>query len=387
MDNKNTQSASQTPLVYPEPVFGRGLVDAATFLYWETPPVLTLAPAPTIAGGGFEIEAWVHERQPDWAETFLGVNAAWGAESNGCTVMMELLEPLRRHFTSALVVCPAGPEALDRVGELIAQIGISPQEAVSFVNPYVAAGELMNHIYLDMWWELDQDSEALYRYVTEVFSDHKRFSELLTRVYLLRICHLPAGGPFNPLMLNNPSLVPFLLAVPGSDSDAEVAPGFRVGHAAWEIFRQLLRPPLEPLEPRTVELMARCLDERCDEIDALIRQCERLAEQIVLPEEPRALVELVSDFIRLHVADDVAELLQLNATAKQAYLDSLFGDRATWLAALVAAHGATGGGPAWTIGGSLGAISTLASHGYTALTDRRRRLAASDYRLIYTVSR
>jgi hypothetical protein len=44
-------------------------------------------------------------------------------------------------------------------------------------------------------------------------------------------------------------------------------------------------------------------------------------------------------------------------------------------------------GAAWTIGGSIGAIATLASHGYSTLAERRKRLSASDYRLIYSIAR
>jgi hypothetical protein len=377
------------PLVYPEPLFTPSLVDGSAFLYFEKRLTLTLAPAPVMAGGGFEIIDWVRERRPDWGLRFLALDELWGQESDGCVATFRLLEPIRDRFTAALVAVPGDPSGLERAGELIRSAGFDAEQMRMVVDPVVAAGELMNHIYLEMWLALENDNEALYDYVAELFSDHDRLESTMQRAYMLRIAHLAAGAAFDPLLLNSPRLAPFLLSLPDDTSQADVTPSapFVIGQASWEFFRQILKPYLDPLDERAVDLIAECLFDRLDEVQALKLQTERLAEHITTVDTPDQLSALVTNHIRLHVADDIAELLRLDDRAKQNFLDSLLSDRGAWVAALAAAHGATTGSAEWTMGGVIGAIAMLGSKGYASLADRRRQQVSSDYRLIYNLSR
>ena len=59
----------------------------------------------------------------------------------------------------------------------------------------MAAGELMNHLYLEMWLALDEDTESLYGYTADLFSDIERLEDTLQRAYLVRLAHLPGDGP------------------------------------------------------------------------------------------------------------------------------------------------------------------------------------------------
>jgi hypothetical protein len=318
----------------------------------------------------------------------LFLSELWGQESDGCVATLGLLEPLREAFTSTLIAVPGDLEALERASELISAAGFDRVRMRALTDPIVAAGELMNHLYLEMWLSLDEDTEALYAYTAELCSDGDRLEETLQRAYMLRIAHLPTSAPFDSLLLNNSQLAPFLLALPGADSHAIDPPSeVAITQASWELFRQLLRPYLEPLTPESVDVIAECRRDRRDEVEALKRQTKRLAEQIAMPDTPERLIEQVEEFIRLHVADDVAEVLRLNNEAKQRFLDSILSDRGTWAAAIATAHGSASGSVEWTLGGVIGAIATLGSKGYATLAERRRELAASDYRLIYNISR
>jgi hypothetical protein len=376
------------PLVYPEPLFTPTLVDGTAFLYFERKLTLTLAPAPVMAAGGFEIVEWVRERRPSWAPKFLALDELWGQESDGCVATFRLLEPIRDRFTTALVAVPGDQGALERAGELIRSAGFDAERMRAVVDPVVAAGELMNHIYLEMWLLLENDSEALYHYVGELLADDDRLESTMQQAYMLRIAHLAAGAPVDPLLLNSPRLAPFLLSLWGDASQDDVTPStsFVIGQASWEFFRQILRPYLDPLDERAVELIAECLADRFDEVQALKLQTERLAERITTADTHDQLSVLVADHIRLHVADDIADLLRLDERAKQRFLDSLLSDRGAWVAALAAAHGATMGSAEWTMGGAIGAIAMLGSKGYATIADRRRQLASSDYRLIYSLT-
>lgn len=380
--------AIDAPMVFPEPLFDPRLIDAAAFLFFDEPLLATLAPAPTLAGGGFEVHDWVLERRPPWASTFLALDELWGRESDGCVETFELLRPLRERLCVTLLAVPADNAALERAGELVAAAGFDRDAMRRLVDPRVAAGELMNHIYLEKWLELEKDASALYAYVDELMSAPERLDALLCHAYMLRIAHLPAsyGGP---ILLNRPPLAPFLLALPGADSEDDPGPNDDRLHdaAAWELFCQLLRPYLEPITSDVVDVLADCVASRQEEVVALKRQTERLAQQIEPGADPDVLAKRVKEFIRLHVADDVAELLRLNQDAKQAFIDSLLTDRGAWVAALAAGHGAMAGSVQWSLGGAIGAIATLGSKGYAGYAERRRKLAASDYRLVYTVAR
>ena len=259
-----------------------------------------MAPVPALAGGGFEMgEAWVQARRPDSGVRFLALQELWGQESDGCVATVKLLEPVRDHFQSTLIAVPGDLEALDRSAELIHAAGFSRDQMRTVVDPVVAAGELMNHLYLEMWLALDEDTEALYSYTAELFSDTERLEDTLHRAYVLRLAHLPTGS-FEPLLVNNPRLAAFLLAPPGDAQSESSEPdaAFVVGMTSWELFRQLLRPTRKPLSDETVEVLAECLDERLsDEIDALRRQTERLAEKIATPADHVKLIDEVERFI------------------------------------------------------------------------------------------
>jgi hypothetical protein len=381
-------AAPAEPLVYPDPLFAPSLIDGAAFLYFEQPLLLTLAPAPVLAGGGFEMTDWVLERRPEWGPRFLFLEELWGQESDGCVSTLELLNPLVDRFKTVLIAVPGDLPALDRAGELIETAGFDRTQMRSIIDPVAAAGELMNHLFLEMWLTLSHDTEALYAYASELFSDTDRLERTLQRAYLLRLAHFPLTAPFDPLLINNPRLGPFLLALPGGENQGtEPEAGFGAGLASWEIFRQLLRPYLEPLNAQSVGLIADCLRDREDEIAALKQQTERLGERIALPDAPEKLIDEVENFIRLHVADEIVELLRLNADAKQRFLDSLLSDRAAWAAAVATAHGAAAGSVEWTMGGAIGAIATVASKGYASFAERRRQLRRSEYRLIYMLRR
>jgi hypothetical protein len=188
-------SEQREPLVYPDPLFSPSLVDGAAFLYFQDRIILTLAPTPALAGGGFEMVDWVHDRRPAWGPRFLALNELWGLESDGCVAVMELLAPLRDHFTSALIAVPGDTEALDRAGELLSAASFDRNQMRTVADPVVAAGELMNHLYLEMWLTFEEDVEALYAYTAELLADEGQLEETLHRAYLLRLAHLPSAAP------------------------------------------------------------------------------------------------------------------------------------------------------------------------------------------------
>lgn len=391
--NERPDDVSDTrAFVFPDPLYRTALLDGAAFLFFREGKIAVTSP-PTPGFAAPEAEVFldvVNQRQPDWKPVFHRVYALWDAEGAGYLRAVEILQPLEDTYSRVMIAVPADLDALERSEQLITAAQFSPEQMDAVIDPICASGELLNHIMLEMWLHFDGDVDRLYAYCGELFSDPERVRSTLHRAYLFRVVPIWRAAPQGAFLLNNERILPFFLALPVARPDeATDPPPSEVSRetVTWEIFRQLLNPFVDPISPSTAELLAECRADRSDEIDSLKRQCERLAEQVQELDELREVPATVEDFIRLHVADDVADLLRLNEQAKAKFLESLLTDRGVWVSVLAGAHGTSAGSVEWTAAGVIGGIATLGSKGYAALADRKRRLETSDYRLIFRVAR
>jgi hypothetical protein len=111
---------------------------------------------------------------------------------------------------------------------------------------------------------------------------------------------------------------------PGSDFDV----------ITWELFRQILSPYVDPLNHQRAEALADILANRTEELERYRKKCEQLADQMQTPETLAELTARVQRFVRLHIADEIAELLRLNRRARDDYIAAVLEDEKTWATTL-----------------------------------------------------
>jgi formate dehydrogenase maturation protein FdhE len=129
------------------------------------------------------------------------------------------------------------------------------------------------------------------------------------------------------------------------------------------------------------------LQSRKEEIERLRLKCHVLAEQVRQPKTLQNLVNQIEKLIRTKVKREIAELLQLNQQALEAFLTSIFADEKTWFAVSSFIASVVTGHVYITTGAALAALSSIGSKAFKAAADRRQKLKQNDYALVYTISR
>jgi hypothetical protein len=76
-------------------------------------------------------------------------------------------------------------------------------------------------------------------------------------------------------------------------------------------------------------------------------------------------------------------LLSVDKTAGKEFLDSVFADEKAWAASGALLYSLCQGGPALTAGAAFATLASVGSKAMKAAAERRKKLEASDYTLLY----
>jgi hypothetical protein len=76
-------------------------------------------------------------------------------------------------------------------------------------------------------------------------------------------------------------------------------------------------------------------------------------------------------------------LLSITKTAGKEFLDSVFADEKSWAASGALLYSLCHGGPALTAGAAFATLASVGSKAMKAAAERRKKLEASDYTLLY----
>lgn len=156
---------------------------------------------------------------------------------------------------------------------------------------------------------------------------------------------------------------------------------------AWEIFRHILSPRLDPLNRERVEFIARLLGSCTDQIHRLRIKCATLADQLRQPATFERLPSEIERLIRVYVEKEIADLLESDQRALQKYLTGLLGDHKTWLGVATFLAGVVGGHDLVTAGGAIAALSSIGAQAFKTAAEQREKLRGNDFALIYTIAR
>jgi hypothetical protein len=277
------------------------------------------------------------------------------------------------------MVYPADSTAMKRADALIDDSGFAITELARMMDPGIAGAELLRHAFLERWLECGAELEALYDVCSTVF-ERQDFERRLLQAYLLRFAIFNGVNATSKLLLSNERLLPLITRFAPPESGEEV-------HAAdddviaFEIFRHLLSPRLDPLSSARTELLADILANRIDELTALKRQCERLSEKLSGVQESE-LFHAVTTLVHRHVAEELAVLLRLSARAKQDFMVELLADKLTWVSLIGSAAGTAAGTTGVSLAGGIAAIATAIAKGVDVGWRNHKAVRDNPYRLI-----
>lgn len=375
----------RSPLfVFPDPVTGPEMLSGAAFLYFQQPLLLSVPPV-VLTEDSYTLLSLIEERKPEWGAVFLHLFECWRQQLDGSRKMLDAIAPLReKSFETIWLAYPANSDALERSNILATSSGLSLDLIANIIDPFNASGEIIRHIMQEAFLELDEDIEALFNYCGELFT-RESLSHLLVKGYLLRIPML-TQNPGMPVLLTNERLTKFLNALPieAAVKDTEEIENDII---AWELFRQIVSPHLDPLNTKHAKLIAEFLDSRTGEIERLCAKCLALADEVKHPSTLEKLPTQIERLIKTRVEKEIAELLRIDRRALNEFFTALFADEKTWLAVLTFISGIAANQIHLTTGAAIATLSLIGAKTFKAAADRRQKLIQSDYTLVYTIRR
>lgn len=402
-----------TKLLFPDACWTRELVSGSLFLYFHGEKLaFTLHPSVSTFLTGidpFDFMIFVEDRKPDWLPKFSEFVRIWKIYQSGIQQTSKLLEPLHgTGFRTIWMSYPRGSLAWQSAEELLASSELQRSEISALIDPFSASDELFSHIFFEKYLELYEgkkskeeifslgaerahpehlreriqvDWRPLYEYCDERFGTAD-LEEILTTSYAFR---LPILGAIPAVLLSNPKLVHFFSSLPleangrpvgdTGDTDLDVV--------AWEFFRQLVSPRLDPLDKEAVKKIAQLIRRNTADIDALRRVCFSLAQDLGGEQDLQVLQKRIAQHIRGRVESEVQALLSLDKKAVNEFFDSVFSDQKTWIGIATFLYSLLHGGPVLTAGAAIYGLSSVGSKAVRAAATRRQKLEINDYTLLY----
>lgn len=370
-------------LVLPDPVTKPETLSGAVFLYFEEPLWFSIPPV-VLTQDSYQLLTLIEQRKPDWGPAFWGLFNLWRQQHDGSRKTIDTIAPLKEKYKTLYLSYACGLDALESSNTLITSAGFSLDSVIDIIDPFHASGEIIRHIMLETFLELGGEIEALYKYCANLFKVEP-IPHLLAKGYFLRV-QILAKMRQGPVLLTNERLCQFLDNLP-VETEAQAREDIDIDVIAWELFRQILSPRLDPLNAERAKFIAELLKSRKEEIERLRLRCQELANQVRQPKTLQDLPKRIDWLVRTHVEKEIAELLQLNKKALEAFLTSVFSDDKTWFAILAFISGVATGHTYVTTGGAITALSSIGAKAFKAAADRRQKLKQNDYALVYTISR
>lgn len=373
-------------VAFPDPLTDLSDISGATFLYF-TDRLVIGAPAsliPDVAERASASLDYFFDKSPAWIQDFENVLALKSIQSKATASVLEELRPIKDSFQCVYFSYPADTETMALSMDGIESSFSDAGAAFSSIDPRTGASDLVRHIYLEMGTVLDWNTEKLYNYCDELFTEHS-IEKLLASAYLLRLNAL-ASVRVTSLLLVNPKAAAFL-AAPQIQEQPQISLRGYQDVAAWELFRRLISPYLDPLTDSKIRTIATIRQRRLEELEALKRRCRVVAEDLVTrlgaPPDEDALVRTVRD----RLLPEAEAILKLDRQSLTTFRDELLSDKATWAGLATFLSGLLAGSPILTGGATVAALSSVGAAAYKANRETKLELDASDLALIYHINR
>jgi hypothetical protein len=374
-------------LVFPNPLLGPDDISAATLLYFDGPIAVEM-PACYIPEGSYRLLDEIEKRAPGWKSRFDILLHLWGIQQDAGIYYTDLLKRLGNAVNLTMLAFPVDEAAMARARDLMNSANLGPTAILANISIPCAAFDFFRHLLLETYLEVDEDIDALFHYTDQILKAES-VDSLLLQSHLTRALLIPQMVSADiPLLINSPGMQRVLEAVP-VDLEEPLPPSVARELVAWEVFRQLVKPVLDPMDAERVERIALLREEYIEERDALRLKCRLLSEEIDhgLASRLDELQAEVHRLIQLRAKDEISELLRLNRESLRQFLEDLLSDQVAWSSAISAIAGALTGTGLVAAGGVIAGLTSLGAKASAAAFERTRRLRTSEYRMIYRASR
>ena len=405
-------------LFFPDSLWTPGQISGSSFLYFHDEKIaFSLHPSVSSYLSGvdaFSFIPFLEKKSPPWKDSFLGFFDTWHKFRSSLQATHDLIEPLRPDsFKTIWFSYNRGKHAWEAADELIQSSTLKMDDITPMIDPYHACDELYSHLFFEKVLEVrhgnmtfeesvemgkkqaqtikghedlikDFDWAPVYEYCDDLFSS-KSLPELLTQAYMFR---MPILKDAHAVLLSNHNLVTFLGSMPVSGEKDEQSDGtLETDVIAWEFFRQLVSPVLDPLDTSKVALLREMLSKRVEEIERLKNKCYELSANLSDEKNIEELVPRVKDIVRAKVANELQELLKIDDKAFENLLTQIFSDERTWIGISSFILGLLTGGEVVTAGAAIYGLSLMGAKAFKEAADRREKLSTSSYTLIYRMNR
>jgi len=405
-------------LFFPDCLWTPHQISGSAFLYFHDEHLaFSLHPSVSSFMHGVDVFTflpYLEKKNPPWKEKFMEFYKLWWTFKTSLWATQTLIEPIRKEsFLRIMFSYNRGDSGWQSAGELVEASNLKIDEIVKFIDPYHASDELFSHIFFekvlkarygnqpqDFFIKLGQEQaknpkapenlikdfewSPVFEYCNDLFAKTP-LPELLTRAYMFRI---PMLHDTNEFLLSNNSLISFLASLPVSNAspnpdnnkiDSDVV--------AWEFFRQLVSPYIDPLDTSKIKLLQRMLRKRKEEIERLKGKCYELENDLKDVKDIATLTENVRTHIKAKVSKELNELLKLDTKAFENYIAELLADEKNWIAvATFLASLLHGGSELLTAGSAIYALSRVGAKAFKEAAKRREKLSTNSYTLIYRMN-
>lgn len=403
-------------LLFPDPLWTPRMISGAAFLYFDDPLGL-LVPSSSSLGmlgvGPHKLANLVSEREPQWSAAFMSMYRDLHVGRDCHLNTRRLLEPLRgSSFVWIHLIYPHTVETMRDSEALLRSTGLDHSTLLPLMNPLSSADSLAKHALCEMYVEIlhqqhggidfakqyldnrqsgdpippefERDVEPVYRYCDSLFSSTS-YDALMQNAYGMRLVALQRMGR-PQIFLSHPPLLDVLSRLPvvaEGDRDASLSDDV----VAWEFFRQLLSPLIDPLNATRVEQIVEFRSRRTEELKRFKNKCQSLALKVRECSHAKKLEEVIAGLVKSEVENELVELLQIDRESRRALFDSLLGDEAVWIAVAAFITGLVNGNAVITAGAAIGALCKVGAAGFRIAAAQRRKLRTSEYSLIYNLRR
>ena len=373
-------------IIFPDPVSSLTQITGAILLYFDRRLLMGLPASvvPNVGEQSFRMMQLLKDRDPPWAAALYSLFGLARQQSIGVGSVLDRLASVRdATLTSVYLSYAAGDEPFSAASEAATELARRLDGASAHITHATAASDLIRHIFLEAFLEKSSDTSALYEYCEQLFTNNS-LEHLLLSAYLLRVTALKLVTTTSGVLLINPRVTEFLAAaVPVVP---EIAPSDVIDVVAWEIFRRIISPRLDPLTDDRIALIGEIRNTRSAERTALVDRCRDTASRLV---EQRGMMkpDELCRYVETRVEPEIAALLELDRKAVRFVIDELFSDKALWVALANLIAGLASGTPLMSATGAVTALAVVGADVYKAGVKIRSTIEESDLRLLYFIER
>lgn len=369
-------------IAYPDPITTSRMLSASALLFFDR--VTITAPPATQGKEPADLAAIVVKRQPPWAGAFLRIFHLAKQEHAGFKQAIELLAPVSSKITLIMPSFGYDHEGLRWAAELCGTGGTSPTEAFDLIDEEAATAVFFRHLS-EYYVEKGQDIEALYAYCSDVFA-RGMVRSLLAECYFARLNILKTIA-FDPLLVTNPKIMKILGRQPVDVPTGPHVDEQRRKGIAWEVFNRLIAEKTELVDARSVDRIARLMQNKKPELERLRQRCTVLSYDVNPSDDEAAITAQIEKVIVTKVNKEIADVFDLDAKSLREFTAGLFSDSKTWLACAGAVSSLLSGHLELTTAAAIAILSKLGAEAFKSAAARKERLRQNDFSLLYFLRR